>query len=864
MQPQDFFPEAYTPLANAKEIEEILARAAARENGLLHEFEAYELFTLIGMGLPAFHYFPLGERLVDEVSQWMEPGKKYVVKCHVPGCLHKTDIGGIMLSQTRETVADSLPGFCERLKAAGHALEGVIVVEMANFYTSGMSGGELLISAYEDGSFGPCICFGMGGTAVEYYKKAMKQAMSQAFIPVFIDLHKSPVAQAAIERLPATQFLLGKVRGSKPQIPSIDEIINPLASMAELVRYFSRFNVESEYVIRELEINPTVVCKQTGKLLALDGVVRVQKNPNYGKAPREVSVFTAAKPLAKMGYLFCPQSVCLAGVSTKSTYNPCTVVINKLMKMPEDVRPKAIHCIHPVAKQIFGNPACSSVAEMLKSRNGEPVDLFIVGVPAAAAGPMMEDIIRLNAARAVFVMTGGFGETEAGKGEEKKLKAMLAELGNDYEHRPIINGPNTVGYRFLFGREDPAELAAIEDPRERFKRISTYDETRNKEMNTIFLASYKSSGMAANGRRNAALIAQSGAFMITRIGSLAGRVRPTACVSVGNQLCISATDTLEWLLNENIASQAGITDPNILALEEYKKDIQVYGLYLEGLNPNEGIRLMHLIAEARARNKLVVLYKAARTPQGSTAVAGHTAALAGDYSMFAELLDMAGGVITETADAFEDAYYLATCVIDRLPTLDKRHVAWVSGQSNAGYEKCSIADHFFAEPGCEKYMTLPTFDAASKAKIGKYYDQYKIGGVVDIQDILDTTAIIPDQAYEDISTALLESESVDAAVIGLIAEIHVICTLGGELGAKYNEDVCGNRGSVANKYIDIWNSPRPELHKPWVFASSGGWKYDIMRAHLIANGVPTFVNVDRAAHAMAKLIRAWKGRENTY
>lgn len=56
--------------------------------------------------------------------------------------------------------------------------------------------------------------------------------------------------------------------------------MNPIKSFAKLARYFSIFNVDSPYVLEELEINPIVVSKE-GKLTALDGVVRVVKNPNY-------------------------------------------------------------------------------------------------------------------------------------------------------------------------------------------------------------------------------------------------------------------------------------------------------------------------------------------------------------------------------------------------------------------------------------------------------------------------------------------------------------------------------------------------------------------------------------------------------
>lgn len=82
------------------------------------------------------------------------------------------------------------------------------------------------------------------------------------------------------------------------------------------------------------------------------------------------------------------------------------------------------------------------------------VDLTVVGIPAASAGAMMQEIIDLNATKAVFVMSGGFSETEAGKESEDGLKRSLAAFGNDTERRMIINGPNTVGYKFSFDVPD--------------------------------------------------------------------------------------------------------------------------------------------------------------------------------------------------------------------------------------------------------------------------------------------------------------------------------------------------------------------------------------------------------------------------
>lgn len=80
--------------------------------------------------------------------------------------------------------------------------------------------------------------------------------------------------------MPCSQFLLGNIRGQKKQISSLDEVMTPLKQFAEFARYYSHFNPDTEYVLDELEINPIVVSK-SGQLTALDGVVRVKKNPNF-------------------------------------------------------------------------------------------------------------------------------------------------------------------------------------------------------------------------------------------------------------------------------------------------------------------------------------------------------------------------------------------------------------------------------------------------------------------------------------------------------------------------------------------------------------------------------------------------------
>lgn len=130
---------------------------------------------------------------------------------------------------------------------------------------------------------------------------------------------------------------------------------------------------------------------------------------------------------------------------------------------------------------MFGCKCYHSLDEHLKESTPE---LIILGVPAAATAQYIEEIIQKKACKAVFTLAGGFAETEAGAKAEKSLRAMIAQYNADPKlnpERPLINGPNTVGYKYVSDAKD--------------------------EYNTIFLASHKSSGDHAEGHDNAALIA---------------------------------------------------------------------------------------------------------------------------------------------------------------------------------------------------------------------------------------------------------------------------------------------------------------------------------------------------------------------
>lgn len=160
-----------------------------------------------------------------------------------------------------------------------------------------------------------------------------------------------------------------------------------------------------------------------------------------------MTVFEASKPIHKLAYLFGAKTVCIVGASSKNADNPGTVIINKYLSLPEAVRPK-ISCIHPKEKTMFGCECFASLDDHIKAYKPE---LIILGTPASSTAQYIEEIIRKSACDAVFTLAGGFAETEAGAKAEKQLRALIAEYNSDIKlnHlRPVINGPNTVGYKY--------------------------------------------------------------------------------------------------------------------------------------------------------------------------------------------------------------------------------------------------------------------------------------------------------------------------------------------------------------------------------------------------------------------------------
>ena len=749
-------------------------------DGLLDEHEVYSIIGDLGFSIASHAY---ADKKTDpaEVVARVNAEKlvaKGVVRYRKDNLLvtHKTDIGALQFNipRTAEGVQDAIRVFEERFNEnTPYRLEGTLFVEQMKM--SGDFGTELLVSGYQDPFFGPTVCYGLGGTIVEYLKKVMLPNHAQIFMPA---LFHSANYKKILEELPASQLAEGLVRGTKKHLDH--SIVEPtLRNVQDLISDFSQFNKNAKYIIDEIEVNPTVALQ--GKLWALDGVMRVSPR---GSLPY-YDTRTCGKPLDRIECLTNPKSVTVAGGSTKNPGNPGSVII----KQAEDAGIKEIYALHPSAKNMFGAPAFKDLKEIVDYRGGKKFDLLSICVPAQAAGKLMTRALDLNCCKAIQVVSGGFGETEHGAKMQQQLHDKLFSMSND---RPVVNGPNTVGNLKIGG------------------------------INTVFVDRRRSNSDGKTGATNCALLCQSGAFMLSRVSDIAPAVNPAIAMSVGNQLDLSVTDFLEHYVD--------------------LPEITTYGLYMEGLSEGEGIRLMNLVAHARELGKSVIIYKAGRSQAGIRAAKGHTAAMAGDFGMFKELLEDAGAIVVDSTEEWNQLVMLTTQYPQIVKNAAKKSLG-IGVLTNAGFEKCACADHLMVN-GTEDIIHLPKWSKQSLKIINEVFKKQKITEVVDVSEVLDVTPIFTDIGYYELLHGILQDDECDIGIIAGVPETQSMKTQDYDLPDP-------------NGIFQLTRKLREEYpNKPLIAVVESGARYQPLRHAFQSVGVAVFNSIDAASKAIVAIAKA--------
>jgi acyl-CoA synthetase (NDP forming) len=485
--------------------------------------------------------------------------------------------------------------------------------------------------------------------------------------------------------------VIAHTRGRAPLVPP-DQFTAFLRRFAELAA------VMGDDVLEEFEINPLRVTR--GRMTALDALGRLRDDP---EPPSEEPW---ALPARDLGVLFHPEAIAVAGVSAKGM-NPARVIVRNVLRAG---RPAArVQIVKEGVDEIDGVTCVPTVAAL-----DPPVDVLVLGVPAADVPAMVDEAVVTGRARSLILISGGMEEGFA-PGEPTPADEVRRALGVAPPHgaAPLVVGSNCLGIRSVPGRYD-----------------------------TLFIPSWKL-GFPDREPAPLALISQSGAFAIARASALP-ELNPRYIVTLGTQMDVTVGEVLEYLLD----------DP----------ELRTAACYVEGFRAGDGARFLRATRAWREAGRSVLLYRAGRSEAGRSAAASHTAALAGDYAVTRDLAGAAGAVVADTVEAFQDQLMLAASLEGR------RRGSGLGAMSNAGFECVALGDHAGA-------LTLADFAPATVERMRTVLAASRLDGVVEARNPLDVTPIMPDDGFADAARAMLEDPEVDVGVVSCVPLTPALQTL---------------------------------------------------------------------------------------
>ncbi|MCL7466515.1 acetate--CoA ligase family protein [Phaeovulum sp. NW3] len=216
--------------------------------GTLNEAEAQELFAYYGVQVPQ-------QRVVQTAAEanaaTRQLGGKVVLKVLSKAIAHKSDIGGVKVGLTPETVGVALEAMAAQVSKNGApVIEGYLVQKM-------LTGGiEFILGFRRDPQLGPLVLLGAGGVFAEIMGDTAIR-----LLPISEDEARSMIAELRLSRV-----LTGFRGGPAYDVDALVKAILAFAEMGESLG--SR--------LTEAEINPLFVMPQGSGVVAADGLAVIE------------------------------------------------------------------------------------------------------------------------------------------------------------------------------------------------------------------------------------------------------------------------------------------------------------------------------------------------------------------------------------------------------------------------------------------------------------------------------------------------------------------------------------------------------------------------------------------------------------
>ena len=376
--------------------------------------------------------------------------------------------------------------------------------------------------------------------------------------------------------------------------------------------------------------------------------------------------------LSAIDALLRPQSVAVIGASTNE-HKVGGVPVALLTKLGFAGR---VIPVHPDAPAIQGLPAVKSILDAATRNAGQAVDLAIVAVPATHSERVLRECAEAGV-KGLVMFTSGFAEVGGdGVVQQERLATIARDAGM------TLLGPNCLGLMNLrarlFATFSPAPMA----------------------------------GVPPLGKIG--MVSQSGAF-----GAYAFSMARKAAlgmshwVTTGNEAGVQAADVIEWFAHDD--------------------DTQVIMAYLEGCR--DGARLRRALLAARAAHKPVVVVKVGRTAAGARAAMSHTAALAGEDTVYDAVFEECGAIRAFTMEEFfRHGQSFATAAPLHLPKNDAVAIVTLSGGVGT----------LMADRAEELGLDMPAFTDAEAAPLKAAVPFCSTGNPIDVTgQVIGAPEVLP-------------------------------------------------------------------------------------------------------------------------
>ena len=771
---------------------------AAEEDGrnFLFEYEVYNLLSLSGAETPPKSILiPKGTRPCEEELMAL-PGEKAVLKIVSPTIVHKTEVGGVRIVEKRPDkirsavrrmlyeVPEHYAAYLERhpdhapeayVGLAGEALmnairrdlKGVLLVQFMPPDSSAF-GNELIVGLRRTREFGTVISAGLGGTDTELYAERFRKG--QAIVAASTEMIDGEAFFELFKKTISYEKLAGLSRGQR-RIVTDEQLVECFTSFIDMARFYSDTNPDAPVVIEELEINPFAFTDFL--MVPLDGLC---------KFTRREAVATP-RPIAKIDRLLHPGTIGIIGVSaTRKNFG--RIILENVLA--SGYAKEDLVLLKEGADTIDGVRCVADLDGLT-----EKLDLLVVAVEASRVPDLVDAVIEKDAAHSVMLIPGGMGETEESRERAARVTRKIDAAHANGDGGPVFLGANCMGVVSRPGNYDTWFIPEAKLPKDR---------TRTPH--------------------RAALVSQSGAFMLHRISGCP-ELAPSYMISMGNQTDLTLGDMVRHFKDSDA--------------------VDVIAVYAEGFNDLDGLEFCKAVREAVLSGKDVLFYKAGRTPEGKDATSGHTASLAGDYMVCESCVKQAGAIIARSFTEFQDLFLLAEHL--HAKKIHGNRLACISG---AGFEAVGMADSVQSD---DYRMELARFSAETEGAVSEILKEKRLDRLVGVHNPLDINPSADDEAHAEMARALARDIGVDAVVMGLDPLSPAMHTL---MGTDIPAFSMTEAGAISERMVAVAG----ETEKPVIGVVDGGRLYDPLRDFFLDHGVPVFATCDRAVSALAMYMEA--------